>query len=450
MTSASRALVDYFRCPPEFVAFGVMDGLSADQGYFRFGGATCFGRRRGDGSANPSGHLPDLHDRVDRNGNCLRLPFDFSEVVTNLREERYVRSSDASERLTGLDPVRRAYYFMRPILPVSVRKHLQRVHLRGWDTIVFPRWPVDHTVDTLMDLAMALAIEQLGVERIPFIWFWPEGAPSCAIMTHDVEHGRGRDFCGRLMDLDESHGVTSSFQIVPESRYSGSQALADDVRGRGFEVNVHDLSHDSHLFRDHDEFLRRAARINEYGRRFQASGFRSAAMYRRQEWFSALEFQYDMSVPSVAHLEPQRGGCCTVMPYFVGDIVELPLTTIQDYSLFHILGDHSISLWKTQIERLLSRHALISFITHPDYLIDDRPRLVYSSLLDHLGRLRDEHKIWLTVPAEAARWWRSRSRMQLVPHGGSWRIEGPESHRARLAYMRLEDHRVVYELAASQ
>src|SRR2546425_12755629 len=39
---------------------------------------------------------------------------------------------------------------------------------------------------------------------------------------------------------------------------------------------------------------------------------------QKQEWFDALDFSYDMSVPNVAHLDPQRGGCCTVMPYFVG------------------------------------------------------------------------------------------------------------------------------------
>ena len=38
------------------------------------------------------------------------------------------------------------------------------------------------------------------------------------------------------------------------------------------------------------------------------------------------------------------------MPYFIGNILELPLTTIQDYSLFHILGDYSISLWQQQID----------------------------------------------------------------------------------------------------
>ena len=47
-------------------------------------------------------------------------------------------------------------------------------------------------------------------------------------------------------------------------------------------------------------------------------------MYRNQEWYDVFEFSYDMSVPNVAHLEPMRGGCCTVMPYFIGKIVELP------------------------------------------------------------------------------------------------------------------------------
>ena len=67
-------------------------------------------------------------------------------------------------------------------------------------------------------------------------------------------------------------------------------------------------------------------------------------------WYDDLKFSYDMSVPNVAHLDPQRGGCCTVMPYFLGDILEIPVTTVQDYTLFSILDDYSIDLWKRQIE----------------------------------------------------------------------------------------------------
>ena len=32
-----------------------------------------------------------------------------------------------------------------------------------------------------------------------------------------------------------------------------------------------------------------------------------------------LDFSFDMSIPNVAHLDPQRGGCCTIMPYFIGN-----------------------------------------------------------------------------------------------------------------------------------
>jgi len=169
-------------------------------------------------------------------------------------------------------------------------------------------------------------------------------------------------------------------------------------------------------------------------------------MYREQQWYDAFEFSYDMSVPNAAHLEPQRGGCCTVMPYFVGNILELPLTTTQDYSLFHILGDYSTAIWERQIELLLANNGLISFITHPDYLREKRALAVYTDLLAHLHRLRAEHRVWIALPGDVDRWWRSRNLMTLVPHGGSWRVEGPDSQRARLAYATLQGDRVVYTL----
>ena len=54
------------------------------------------------------------------------------------------------------------------------------------------------------------------VERLPFIWFWPDGHRNCVIMTHDVETAAGRDFCPELARLDATYGFRSSFQIVPE------------------------------------------------------------------------------------------------------------------------------------------------------------------------------------------------------------------------------------------
>jgi hypothetical protein len=155
-----------------------------------------------------------------------------------------------------------------------------------------------------------------------------------------------------------------------------------------------------------------------------------------------------MSVPNVAHLEPQRGGCCTVMPYFVGEILELPLTTIQDYSLFHILGDYSIDRWKEQIGLIRAENGLISMIGHPDYLRERRARAVYTELLNYLSELRDRHSVWMALPTAIDEWWRNRQRMSLVLDGTSWRVVGPGSERARVAFAALDSGSVTYTVSA--
>ena len=77
------------------------------------------------------------------------------------------------------------------------------------------------------------------------------------MMTHDVETSAGQDFCPQLMDLNDSYGIKSSFQIVPEKRYTVSKAFLASILERGFEVNVHDLNHDGRLMCDREEFVRR-------------------------------------------------------------------------------------------------------------------------------------------------------------------------------------------------
>jgi hypothetical protein len=446
-----RVFLEYFRCPEQLVPVGARNELSSTEGFFAFGHDTiCFGRHHGGRVSKVISGLPDLFDAATYECGRLLLPFDLSEVVTNLRYERYSQTFvTALDKLTASSATQRIYYFLRPALSVAVRKHLQRIRLRGWHEITFPHWPVDFTVETLMQSVMALVLKSGSVERIPFIWFWPDCAEACVVMTHDVETVAGLDFCSHLMDMDEAFGVKAAFQLVPQGRYELCEKLLESFRGRGFEVNIHDLEHDGRLFQDKVEFPRRATQINGYAKAFSSCGFRSGAMYRNQEWFKAFEFSYDMSVPNVAHLDPQRGGCCTVMPYFIGQILELPLTTTQDYSLFHILGDYSIELWMQQTESILQKNGLVTFLTHPDYLIEPHSRNVYRELLTYVERLRAARRVWTGLPVDVDRWWRSRAQMTLVEDGDSWRIEGTGSERATLAYATLQEGRLVYTLESS-
>jgi hypothetical protein len=160
-----------------------------------------------------------------------------------------------------------------------------------------------------------------------------------------------------------------------------------------------------------------------------------------------LTFPTTCQSPNVAHLEAQRGGCCTVFPYFIGRILELPLTTTQDYSLFHILGEYSIDLWEKQIALITEKHGLVSFIVHPDYVMEGRALAVYNDLLDYVSRLRDERNVWVALPRDVNRWWRERSQMTLVrEEGGQWHIEGPGQEQARIAYACIKDGQLVYAL----
>ena len=132
------------------------------------------------------------------------------------------------------------------------------------------------------------------------------------------------------------------------------------------------------------------------------------------------------------------------MPYFVGKMLELPVTTTQDYSLFNYLRTFSINLWKQQIDLILEQNGLISFIVHPDYIMGDREIRVYRELLAHLTQLRTRENVWLAAPGEIDRWWRQRSEMKLVSDGDGWRIEGAGSERARVAYASEKDGKLAF------
>lgn len=248
-----------------------------------------------------------------------------------------------------------------------------------------------------------------------------------------------------MMGIEESYGIKAAFHLVPEGSYRVSPALLQEMRDRGFEINIQDLNHDGHLFNNRAEFMRRVKKINEYGRNYGARGFRSAVLYRNLNWLDALDFSFDTSVPNVAHVDPQRGGCATVMPYFIGNILEIPVTTTQDYTLFQLLNDYSLDLWKAQSEAILAKNGLLNFLIHPDYVIESRARKAYRGLLDYLRELGSRLPLWFALPGEVDEWWRLRNQMSVVNRGGRWRVEGPGAERAVVAFARNAGDHIKYE-----
>ncbi len=440
-----RGFADYFRCPHSFAEFAIDRGVDgfAREGFFRFGpDLVCHGRAMGEMAQRPEDPLNDLLAAVQMDDSQCVLPFRPTQVAESMRRERYVgRDRQPFHRRF----IRQLYYLLRPLLPVKLRRPLQARWLRGWQERPFPQWPVDTSVDRLFAELMRLKLLTSGHRHIPFIWFWPDEKQAGAVMTHDVETAAGLDFADELMNINDRHGIKSSFQLIPDARYSVTEDTVQRIRSRGFDVNVHDLKHDGHLFDDAAGFRNAAKQINTHAARFGSRGFRSGALYRNQEWSGELRVRYDMSVPNCAHLDPQRGGCCTVMPYFVGDLLEIPVTATQDYTLFHVLKSYDQKLWREQVERITAVHGMANFIVHPDYL--DHPEAInaYESLLTYLAELRRNHNLWIARPDEVDDWWRARHAMRLEETAGGWKISGNDAGRARIAFASLESGRLVYK-----
>src|SRR5262245_50105476 len=90
LRAADCVFADFFRCND--LAFDINTDTAgcAEEGYFTFGGAICFGRPfTGTIAKYMNGApLPDVPLNVDVGPSGLRMPFDVSQVVTNLRRER--------------------------------------------------------------------------------------------------------------------------------------------------------------------------------------------------------------------------------------------------------------------------------------------------------------------------------------------------------------------------
>jgi len=126
-------------------------------------------------------------------------------------------------------------------------------------------------------------------------------------------------------------------------------------------------------------------------------------------------------------------------------MIELPVTTTQDYTLFHVLNELSIDLWKIQIDLILRKNGLMSFIVHPDYIIEPEKLSIYEACWAACERSRRRAPSGLPFRVRSTRGG-EHAKMSVVNEEGSWRIEGDETKRALLAYAKVVDGKLVYEL----
>ncbi len=305
-------------------------------------------------------------------------------------EERYRESG--GKRSLPLS----AYYALKPLLPRRLQIAMRRRYARRQMRTEFPRWPIE-------PLLVERRRERLESSSEPPIW--PEDMRFAAILTHDVEGPAGVANVRRIIEIERRHGFVSSWNFVAEW-YPIPDGLFDHVRASGCEIGLHGIKHDGRLFESRARFESELPAIHRYLAEWDVVGFRSPATHRNAAWMPELGALYDSSFPDTDPFEPQAGGCCSILPFFLGETVELPITLVQDHTLWEILRHETIELWTGKSDWIIDNGGLINLITHPDYLDTPARLRMYEEFLSYLAAQEDG---WFALPREVASWWRARS-----------------------------------------
>ncbi len=363
----------------------------------------------------------------DTEGNVF-LPFDPGEVMRLFWSEGYRDIGRSAASAFSHAAALRGYYLVRPLLPRPVQLTMRRMFTRVQAAASFPGWPIEDSLHDFYDWLFATIADVAGAP-VPFLGLWPSGRSWALVLTHDVETDVGYRDMELLRTPERARGYRSSWNFVG-ARYHVDDETVRSLQDDGCEAGVHGLLHDG---RDLEERLmdERLPAMWEHARRWNAVGFRSPATHRGWEVMHRLGFDYDSSYSDTDPYEPQPGGCCTFLPYFNRDTVELPITLPQDHTLFTILQHADGDLWLRKARHIRGRGGMVLMLTHPDYARDQRLAQGYEALL---AAFAGDDTVWHALPKEVAAWWRSRAASTIRAHGGGWTIDGPASDSARVSF----------------
>jgi hypothetical protein len=322
--------------------------------------------------------------------------------------------------------LRQTYYALKPLIPRALQIAMRRRYAQVQALPKFPGWPVEPLFANKMDAYFTWLLREGGCESVHWIGFWPEGKRFAFAITHDVEWEDGLRTCPDLQELEVRKGYVSSWNLVAEW-YPIDWHIVQGLRQNGGEIGIHGLKHDAKTFKTREIFEERKRKIHDYMRKWNVVGFRSPSTLRNVEWMKELEFEYDSSIPDTDPYEPQPGGCCSVWPFFLGPLVELPLTMAQDHTLFVILQRNNIGVWREKADWIAQHSGLVVLNIHPDYVVFKNHYRYYEELLTEM---KNWEGMWHALPRDIARWWRDRDASALVKAGDRYVVEGPAAERA--------------------
>jgi peptidoglycan/xylan/chitin deacetylase (PgdA/CDA1 family) len=358
-----------------------------------------------------------------------KLPENWRAAMADLAEQserearHYLLEEYLDQRGRKPSPILKYYYFIKGVIPARLRHQLNSIAIRSRRRPAFPDWPCEDALLQVWRRGLAAALEHREAQDTWHIGFWPDGRPCAVVLTHDVESLQGLAAMERMADLEERYGFRSGWNLALE-QYPIDWNKIDALRARGFEFGAHGLRHDGRLFRSEREFKELSSRIRRISREHDLRGFRAPSTLRRADWIPQLQCDFDSSFSDTDIFEPQPGGTCSIFPFFLESLVELPYTLPMDHTLMHVLKRELLPIWISKARWIASMGGMILTLVHPDYCGRDPYLLDYEKLLQYLAGLDNA---WRALPSQAAAWWRQRAAAELHLIDGQPVVSGPGS-----------------------
>jgi peptidoglycan/xylan/chitin deacetylase (PgdA/CDA1 family) len=256
---------------------------------------------------------------------------------------------------------------------------------------------------------LANTIERISGRRLPRkTW---KGKSRCCVVTHDVDTQQGLARTGPIKKMEEKYDVESAW-YVPTIHYSLDSGMVKDLADHG-EVGVHGAQHSGNLISLPSQKLYRllyeAKQLLGKMSGSSVKGFRAPLLQHNSTILGQLkkaDYSYDTSIPTWEPKHPQtmgQFGIGTVFPLVLNNLVEIPVSTVQDHQLLYVLGltaKETLAEWCSLMSIIKEIGGCSVLLSHPEYGLFDSENI--SMYEDFLSCISSDSEGWITTPAKLA------------------------------------------------
>jgi len=301
-------------------------------------------------------------------------------------------------------------------IPPRLRVPLFNILLSFKKDPKFPHFPIEKSVE-LMRYIYIKALSIKSKKDIPYISFWPKGKFAFSI-THDCDTKSSFDNIEKIREIEKKYEMKSSWYIL-SNRYKIDLKKIKKLKKEGCEIGLHGYNHDTKLpFLKTEEIKHRISKASNLINSFKIKGFRSPCLLKNKRFLDIISnyFDYDSSTSDtdIRSVTAMRSGTCTVFPFFINKMVEIPITLAQDYRLIRLGKTKSqiFNIWREKIDFIEKINGSAVMLIHPDTHIfgSEKYLSVYDRILKYASK---KNNVWNSLPCEIAKWWRERNNSKI-------------------------------------